>query len=184
VIEVELTEDEWLYAGTIGLRRQIQAITKKFAPAHGIEDDRNKYEGIGYNVMGASGEAVVAKWLGIPWDGGGLQIERRHDGDVGRLEVRTVLRHDYPLRLHDNDKPERVYVLVTGEGPRFVIQGYLKGANGQRPEWFHDRPPPVGKATGRPAYWVPQQNLNHDLELLKTRFLAHYNQTTGTRRTA
>ena len=181
MIEVELTESEWLHAGTIGLRRQIQAITKKFSPAHGVEGHRNRYEGIAYNVMGAAGEACVAKWLGISWDGGGLQIERRHDGDVGQLEVRTAPNHSYPLRLHDNDKPDRVYILVTGDGPTWRIQGFILGSRGMRQEWFHDRPPPAGKATGRPAYWVPQEHHSHQLDLLRERFL---NQPTGTKRTA
>ena len=183
MIEVELTEAEWEYAAMIGVRRQIQAITKGFrADALGCNSPR---DGMQLNIMGACGEMVVAKWLGIPWDGGGDDISKRHHGDVGGLlEVRTTHSHDYPLRLNANDKPERIYMLVTGMGPTWQIQGFAKAAGVMRQEWFHDRPPPVGRSTGCPAFWVTQENLRHDLHKLKEWFLSKQQPTTGTRRTA
>jgi hypothetical protein len=74
--------------------------------------------------------------------------------------------------LHDDDKDDRVYILVTGIGPTWRIQGFMTGSRGKKREWFHDRPPPIGKSTGHPAYWVPQSALNTDLDRLKQRFLA------------
>jgi hypothetical protein len=41
-----------------------------------------------------------------------------------------------------------------------------------REELFHDRPPPVGKSTGMPAFWVPQSDLHTNLEEFKERWLA------------
>jgi hypothetical protein len=180
MIEIELTRVEWLYAATRGIERQIDGALRKRHPGHGSPDKRTN-DGWFWNVNGASGEACVAKWLGVPWNGsfGNLKAS-----DVAFLEVRTTPGHDYPLRLHDDDKDGCVYVLVTGRGPTWRIHGYIVGARGKRQEWFHDRPPPSEKPTGRPAYWVPQGSLSHDLALLKGRVLAHLarQQANGQRR--
>ena len=167
MIEVTLTADEWLYGATIGCRRQIDGAMKKRHPGHGSPEKRTN-DGWFWNVNGASGEKCVAKWLGVPWDGsfGDLGAD-----DVEFLQVRATPGHDYPLRLHDDDKDGKVYILVTGIGPTWKIQGFILGKRGKRKEWFHDMPPPVCRPTGRPAFWVPQEYLNRDLDRLRDRVL-------------
>jgi hypothetical protein len=174
MVEITLTREEWLKASRVGCERQIDAALLRRHPGHGSPEKRTT-DGWQWNINGASGEACVAKWLGYPWDGsfGNLRA-----ADVGVLQVRTTPEHDFPLRLnkgnehHKGDDGNSVFVLVTGKGPTWRIQGYILGRRGMREEWFHDRPPPIGKPTGRPAFWVPQEHLNLDLERLRARFQA------------
>jgi hypothetical protein len=169
VIEVELTHREWAKAAMHGCDRQIDGLIRGRVSTQ-TGSHLQPTDGWFWNVNGASGEACVAKWLGVPWDGcfGDLKAS-----DVADLEVRTRPKHDYDLLVFDHDKDDRVYILVTGTGPRWRINGFILGRKGKNPEWMHAEP--GGKPNGRaPAYWVPQSALNHDLELLKRRFLARY----------
>lgn len=171
MIEIELTHDEWMNAAMRGCQRQIDGLIRGRVSARD-GGHQQPTDGWFWNVNGASGEACVAKWLGVPWDGcfGNLRAS-----DVGELEVRTLLRHHYDLLLTPNDRDDLVHVLVTGTGPRWRINGFILGRKGKNPEWMHAEP--GGKPNGRsPAYWVPQSALNHDLELLKRRFLARYHE--------
>lgn len=171
MVEIELTHDEWMNAAMRGCERQVDGLIKnRVSTQRGFI--RQPTDGWFWNVNGAAGEACVAKWLGVPWDGcfGDLRAS-----DVAFLEVRTTPGHDFPLRLQHEDKDDRVYILVTGVGPTWRIQGFILGAKGKQQEWFSDRPPPACKPTGRPgAFWVPQESLGRDLDLLKRRFLARY----------
>jgi hypothetical protein len=72
--------------------------------------------------------------------------------------------------MHDDDKDDSIFVLVTGVGPKWRIQGFVRCMFGKKKEWFHDRPPPYGGSTGRPAYWVEQKHLNRDLKKLRERY--------------
>jgi len=172
MIEITLSFDEWLFAATEGCRRQIDGQLRGRTPRH---DSPEQWTGDGWfwNINGASGEQCVAKWLGIPWDGSFGDLGAN---DVGLLEVRTTPGHDYPLRLHDKDKDNSIYILVTGVGPAWRIQGFILGSLGKQRELFHDRPPPACKPTGRPAYWVPQDKLRQDMDTLAERYKKHLQQ--------
>lgn len=175
LIVVQLDDSEWLHAAKVGCQRYIDGRSKDRTPGHGSREREREEDGGGWfwDINGACGEKVVAKWLGVPWDGcfGSLRAN-----DAGLLEVRTTTNHDYPLRLHDVDKDDCIYVLVTGVGPTWRIQGFMLGVKGKRQEWFSDRPPPKRVATGRPAYWVEQRFLNNRLDLLKERYWKAYGE--------
>lgn len=169
MIEVELTQAEWMNAAMRGCQRQIDGLSRGRLSARD-GSDKQPTEGWFWNVNGASGEAVVAKWLGVPWDGcfGDLRAS-----DVGELEVRTVLQHRCHLLLTPKDREDRVHVLVTGSGPVWRIQGYILGRRGKDEQWLHAEP--GGRPNGRaPAYWVPISALSTDLDQLKRRYLARY----------
>jgi len=168
MIEISLTVDEWLYAAGVGCKRQIDGAMKKRHPGHGSPEKRTN-DGWFWNVNGAAGEKCVAKWLGVPWDGsfGDLKAD-----DVEFLQVRATPGHNNALRLHHEDADEKVFIQVTGIGPTWRIQGFILARRGKREEWFHDRPPPVCKPTGRPAFWVPQEHLNLNLDRLRSRVLS------------
>lgn len=154
-----MTQAEWLYAATRGIERQIDDLLRGRKPRH-MAVEKQATEGWWWNINGACGEQVVAKWLGVSWDGA---FGNFRAADVGGIvEVRTTTRHDYPLALHPSDPDDAPFILVTGLGPRWRIQGFLRGSKGKRPEWYHDRPPPAGVPTGRPAFWVPQVELQKD----------------------
>jgi hypothetical protein len=135
MIEVELTFNEWLVASTRGCERQIDGAMRRRHPGHGSPDKRTS-DGWFWNINGAAGEACVAKWLGVPWDGcfGDLDAS-----DVAFLEVRTTTGHDYPLRLHDDDKDGRVYVLVASSlesVPRGAFKDSSSDHAGSAPSGF------------------------------------------------
>ena len=169
-IEWALSGNDWLYAAGKGCERQIDGAIKRRRPGYGSPEKRTN-DGWFWNINGAAGELCVAQWLGLSWDGA---FGRLGDSDVGNLvEVRTTPGHENPLRLHDDDKDDRVYILVTGIGPRWAIRGFILGKRGKNPEWFHDRPAPANRPTGRPAYWVPQDQLSVSFESLRARVNWH-----------
>ncbi len=165
--EVTLDDDEWLYAASEGCRRNIDAISKGRVHGHKSLEDGH-HQGWFWDINGACGERCVAKWLDVPWDGcfGDLGAN-----DVaGLFEVRTTPGNQNPMCMHNKDKDGCLYIHVTGKGPMWIIQGYLIGRKCKQQEWWHDTPGPSKKPTGRPAFWVPQEDLNHDLDLLYKRF--------------
>ena len=149
MVRITLTLEEWLHAATVGCKRQIDGLLRNREPGHGASTKAQHESGWYWNINGACGEKVVAKWLGADWDGSFGDLGA---GDVGLIEVRTTSDHDYPLPLHPTDKDNSVYILVTGLGPTWQIQGYIMGSRGKQPAYFHDKPPPVKKSTGRKAY--------------------------------
>jgi hypothetical protein len=75
--------------------------------------------------------------------------------DVGDdLDVRSTPRHDGRLILREKDHPYRWFVLVTGEPPNMVLQGYVFGSNGMVPEYLADP-----HHWGRACWMVPQAAL-------------------------
>jgi hypothetical protein len=165
LIEITLSRDEWVYAATVGIERQIDGLLNNRTPRHNSPEQKT-HEGWFWNVNGAAGEKAVSDWLGVNWDGASNDFDK----DVGPFEVRTAPKHDYPLRAHDKDPDDKILILVTGVGPEWRIQGWIPAKRAKRKEWFHDRPPPVRKPTGKPAYWVEQQYLSKNLDVLRERY--------------
>ena len=164
-IEITLNEEQWNLAAGVGVERQINAVLndRKSRQPHW----RTMLEGWHWNINGACGELCVAIWLDEHWDGAFMDFSA---ADVESLQVRTSNGHDYPMRLHPEDNDDAIYILVTGVGPTWRIQGFLLAKLGKRDEWYHDRPEPACKPTGLPAYWVPQGEIRRDLHLLKERW--------------
>jgi hypothetical protein len=104
------------------------------------------------DVLGASAELAVAKWLGVPWS---RSVNTFHsEADVGEdIDVRCT-RHDHgALIVRDNDQPYRWLVLVTGAPPVLSVRGYVRGADAMSPHFWCN---PHGY---RGAWFVPQADL-------------------------
>lgn len=142
-----LTWYEVELAALVGTKRQLQNLMKNRADKHGAPRDK----GWQVHIEGACGEMAVAKWRRHYWSGnlGDLKAD-----DVGRLQVRTAMEHNYRLIVHDDDADDRAFILVTGMAPRFVIRGWIWGRHAKRQEWWAD--PTKGN---RAAYFVPQSAL-------------------------
>ena len=97
------------------------------------------------------GEAALAKFLGIFWSMG----EKGGD-DVGEHQVRTTSGHNNRLIVHDNDKDDARFYLVTGVNGTYTIRGWILGRDAKSKRFWSD---PTGN---RPAYFVPQSELSHD----------------------
>jgi hypothetical protein len=106
-----------------------------------------------FNVVGAQGEMAAAKALGIYWPASVNAGKEEPDfGD--NWQVRTLASHHYDLIVRDNDRDDHRYLLVTGDGPEFVVHGWILGVDAKNPEWRRDR-----GDRNAPAFWVPQTEL-------------------------
>ena len=149
---VRLTNSEMLTAAIIGVRRQVQNLAAGRADAHGASPE----DGWTPHVEGSAGEMAVAKAFGMYWTGNMGELGA---DDVGQLQVRTRSRHSYDLILHRRDPDDRVFILVTGRMPEYLIQGWIMARDGKRDEFWAD------PAKGRPAYFVPKSALRNVDEL-------------------
>lgn len=149
---VALTQGEMVTASMVGVIRNAESLSNN--RKRRFTKGPTSWEA---HVLGALGEAVAAKSLGVYWVGGVCTF--KNEGDVGRLEVRTRSRHDYELIIRDDDPDDRPYILVTGEGPEFRVHGWIMGKDARRDEWRQDH------GGYEPAYFVPQAALRGLWEL-------------------
>lgn len=146
-VTIRLTPAELKLAAQMGCMRQISNLYKDRRDAYGCPLT------IGWQVHieGCAGELAVAKHLNLFWNG---NFENLNADDVGRFQVRTADSHNRRLILHDKDQDDRIFILVTGMSPSFLIQGWIRAADGKQSRYWTD---PAG---GRPAYFVPKGDLN------------------------
>jgi YD repeat-containing protein len=104
----------------------------------------------GNDIESTGGECAFATAYGYPWP---KPFEQRKDGDVDGKEVRWTWRKNGRLLVHDDDDGSRVFVLVTGLMPNYVLRGWCFGWEAKQPK-FWDEPQP-----GRPCYCAPQRIL-------------------------
>ena len=147
MIRVEMTWIEIWAAMQIGLMRamkHMQARTENRNGDHG-------QLGIDNDVLGAIGEAALAKWKNRFWLGG-----RVGDIDVDSCyEARACCRPQHSMMLHPWDKDELPYVnalVLRHELPCVTLRGWVYGAEGKQPEFWRDDVP-------RPAFFVPAGTL-------------------------
>jgi hypothetical protein len=149
-LAVTLTNAEMLTAAICGARRGVQGRVKGRRHRWNSQSDRAQWDD---DIEGSGGELAVAKAFGMyPTGMGGDAPE---PGDVGPLEVRTTPRHDGRLILHPDDDDNRLFVLVTGSMPNYVIRGWIIAGDGKQPGHWED---PTGK--GRWAFFVPTRLLH------------------------
>lgn len=146
-IECTLTSYEIWMAGSVGLSRNINSLKRGSKNTYGLEG-LNDWQ---IHIEGALGEIALAKTLGMYWDGSVDTFKNK--GDVGILEVRTTSKHTNCLLLREKDDPKKIYWLVTGICPTYRIQGWLKGEDGMKSEFFR-------QDVRYPAWFVPIDKLN------------------------
>lgn len=103
------------------------------------------------HLQGAGGELAVSLVTGILWQGSVDTFKK--GGDVGPLQVRTRTRAEWDLIIRSDDRDEDVFVLVTGSRSEFVVVGWIRAADGKRPEWVRDY------GDREAAWFVPQSAL-------------------------
>ena len=118
------------------------------------------------NVRGFGAELAAHRATGLPlnWSYLGRRYKKsQKPPDLGaRTEVRNARRRDGLLVAHKGEKPERLYLLVVGEGRRYVVCGWMEGADLMVPARW--REPPVvrhegyfaGQAALRPVAEIPE----------------------------
>lgn len=147
VARVVLDAHEVLHGGLVGLTREIDNLKAGRKDRFGAEIQ----DGWRLHIEGALGELAVAKYLDRFWSG---RLGNLKAADVGPLQVRTrVRRDDASLILHKTDQDHHLFVLAVSYTPVFTLIGWLRAADGKRPEYWRELVP------GRAAYFVPQSAL-------------------------
>jgi len=149
VERVEMKWSEIYAAAQVGIRRRIMDLRGGRSAFYGAEQGP-EWE---YDVVGAIGEAAVAKHLNLYWDG---SLGELGASDVQDIEARTRSEDWHELILHDRDEGQDLFILcyVIDEWlPEVGLVGWCWAKNFQTDEYWKD---PAG---GRPAYFVPPEEL-------------------------
>lgn len=151
--ETTLTTTEMMIGGYVGTARQVQAIDRQMKGRAGCDE----LDSWTRHIEGAQGEMATAKVLNLYWQ---PIIGDPEADDVGPYQVRC----NGSRRLQDMVlrpglvKADRIYISVLCFAPRFIVLGWILGADGVQQQWYRDGTP------GRPkAFWVPRDAL-HDLD--------------------
>jgi hypothetical protein len=122
-LEVTLCDEQFAFAVNVGIARELYARTKRYRDAfvNGREIDPH--------VLGAIGEYVVSKFLGVYWDPAIGDLDDGN-GDVAGYEVKCTVSERGYLRVKEHNNVARTYVLVTfmnNDRHRFAIRGCMPG---------------------------------------------------------
>lgn len=141
-----LTGPELTLAAVAGVLRSVAAIERGRRPSHGMRESDARWEA---DITGALAEWAFAKFLDV-FPG---CVLRPDDGDtrIG-VEVRGTQYPRGHLLIHEGDRDEAPYVLVTGRPPRFMVRGWVYGREGKHESFWRT----VGTRAG---YWVPIEAL-------------------------
>jgi hypothetical protein len=147
-----LSEEERLLALAEAERRQSFNESLRVAGRNGGVS-RGDYA-LTLHKIGAAGEVAVASYLGLK---DYLFKEARPTRDSYdlpyKIDVKTRSKHDYDLIVQLDDKPDKIYWLVTIQDRQVQIHGWIPHSECARPEYVRD---PAG---GRRAYFVPRGKL-------------------------
>lgn len=119
----ELTNEELLTAAMVGVRRQISAMRQN--RQNSWDNAQNPFE---IHILGCCGELVAAKHYNLFWPDAVGSVSSHDVG--GLLEVRC--RRGGAMGIRDNHKPEKPYLLIHADVPRFRFKGWLFGADAWR----------------------------------------------------
>ncbi len=146
-MEINLTPEEMLHSGTVGLKRQIESLLSNRQMRYRSGND----DGWRNHIEGAMAELAAAKALKLHWP---ATINNFHGADIGeKIQIRLRLNGGR-LIVRERDKDDHWFSLVTGGAPKYDVVGYIKGADAKKEDWLDD---PQGK--GFPCYWVPYHAL-------------------------
>ena len=125
-----------LTAAMVGCRRHVDARVRGRCKEYRNPDNFQ------IDIDGACGEMAVAQALGLFWS---ASVGRVDAADVGGMvEVRSTVEHHHRLIIKTTDADGSPYVLVTGAPPRFLLRGWIFGADAKRREyWKADAPSPA-----------------------------------------
>lgn len=147
-VMVRLSKGEMTVGAMTGVIRQIENVRMQRRGRNG-EAGQQDWQ---LHIEGALGEQALAKWIGAFWSG---EIGNLSAADIGaKIEARTTSRLDGSLILHEWDRDDAFFFLLTGCYGVYRIGGWIEGRAGKQPAFWRD---PVG---GRPAYFVPQAALH------------------------
>jgi hypothetical protein len=147
--DVALSWAEVEHAGAIGWARHIRARAAGRREVIPLKSDAQRWSG---DILGALGEAAVARATGDAWD----EVVGRPDRgapDVGPWHVRTRPDPREGLPIHEYDTDTEPFVLVVLLGlPWFRVVGWCYAGEAKSDEFWRPNMP-------LPAWIVPQRIL-------------------------
>lgn len=146
-MKMDLTIPEVMQAAFVGIMRRVNALKSGWTDRYG--SPKNAWNS---DIEGCCAEMVVAKSLGVFWQGFS-KAPRKLPGDIGQWQVRSTWREKGRLIVHDEDNDAAVFVLVVGSAPHYNIAGWMRAADAKNKDW-------LDSGDGRTAYFVPQSALH------------------------
>ena len=129
-MKIELSWGDVWRGVHVGSERRIAVLKRGGRDRYGADPELIAWKA---DIEGALAELAVARALGIHWP---ASVDQGNDPDLfPDIEVR---RTNPSLILRPADNPARRYVWVSGFAPSYVVGGWIKGADGMRPEWETD----------------------------------------------
>lgn len=135
-------------------------------------------DGVTKNIIGALGEYALAKELktcgfhGV-FNSSTPLIKELRPNDVGRIEVRTVIKPSNKLVVYKTDSPVDIYTLMF-INPAFLhavyFFGWLTGYDAMRSEHLmttEKLKKIIGRPDCEPQYWIPVNKLRSDIGELR-----------------
>ena len=104
-------------------------------------------------IKGAMAEAALAKYLNKFWSKG-----VKGGADVDNVDVRCTHYEDGHMEMHEWDKDDRRYYLLTGMLGTYKVRGWILGKDAKKPQYWR-----VMQAGRKPQFWIPQNHLNDNI---------------------
>lgn len=151
-MEVRLEYFEMQMGAKVAVDRKLNSIRDRLK--------QNNYEGGDKEwteeVESSCAELVVAKALGLYWDGS-VDTYKRADIEVlsQGIQVRHTRQPRGRLIIRPRDPEFEYYVLVTGKLPNFVVHGWIFGKDARQDKWWSN----MGHEHRPYAWCVPQSDL-------------------------
>jgi hypothetical protein len=159
-IEFVFSDEERQQAMEEGLRRQGFNESKGLRGRNGGAWQGSK--ALDIHLLGAAGEMAVASFLGMKEHLYQEKEARRGSDDLpGGIDVKTRSKHKYDLIVQRQENPQKRFVLVTICDQQTLIWGWCYGREAMQKCYWSD------PARGRPAFFVPKEQLHHIGTLLK-----------------
>lgn len=156
-VRVRLNFNEMYLGAMVGVRRRLSSVHAGYGERNGAQRV-HEAEAWYFNLVGALGEIAASKAIGAYWPAS-VKAKKGEPDMPPDWQVRTLASHDYDLIVRDDDADDQRFILVTGNGPEFVVHGWIYGRDAKRPEWRRDR-----GGRGAPCFWVPQNSLRRIAE--------------------
>jgi len=116
-------------------------------PAHG--DDALRL-----HLIGAAGEMAVAALLDMEHFLYQETMAKRGSADLPpNIDVKTRARHYYDLVVQLDEKPGKIFVLVTIENRQTLVHGWIRSEDAMKNQWKQEY------VKNRPAFFVPKHHL-------------------------
>ena len=156
-ISFVFTPEEKQAAMEEGMRRQAVNEAKRLRGRNGGASFGSR--ALDIHLLGAAGEMAVASYLGMKHELYKEVEAKRGSDDLPGIDIKTRSKHSYDLIVQKQENPDKKFVLVTIENQQTLLHGWCYGRQAMDARYWAD------PARGRPAFFMPKENL-HPMETL------------------